>query len=273
MQNTNPYFEEPQVANGLRNPNKFTIDQHVFPRSCIARFCDGDARVQAHIFSLAKVQRLSPKSAWFCAQRVWDQAAELLAAATETAYDRIARRVVAGDIKTLTPEMDSVVTNFFWLWCARCEVRRSPPPPGALAGLLSGTPLSKEAQEALEKNGYVFSVDSTIPSRFMAGLRIRFSATQAGRRWRGTHWGILKSKDAEFLVPDHAGNCAFMPVSPNICLAMNNDDRWLDPMQVGQVNRLSAEFSERYYFARDIERSPIHRRTIPRDMTPCSGSN
>jgi hypothetical protein len=47
---------------------------------------------------------------------------------------------------------------------------------------------------------------------------------------------------------------------------MGDVDRFVNPLEVGQVNRLLAEFAERYYFAKDLEKCPIHRRTIPRQL-------
>jgi hypothetical protein len=88
--------------------------------------------------------------------------------------------------------------------------------------------------------------------------------TPVAHRWPGATWGILRSDGAEFLVPDNAINVAMIPVSPTICLVLAGDDRNINPMEVAQINRLFAEFSYRYYFARDLDRCPIHRRTIPR---------
>lgn len=265
MRNENPYFEEPQVKNGVKNPNRFTIEQHVLPRSCIARFCNSTSKVQTNIFLRSQVQDLSPTSGWFCAKRVWDQQTETQAArTTEANYGCLANQLVNGDVKTLTPEMNVIVTRLYALWNTRFEVRMSPPPHTELVGMLPGVPLSKDVQENLEMNGYFYAVGSRMPSRMMAGLKVSHHAMLVARAWKGTRWGILKSCDAEFLVPDNVAHVSFVPVSPSICLSMGDVDRFVNPLQVGQVNRLLVEFADKFYFARDLEKCPIHRRTIPR---------
>jgi len=254
MPNENPFFEFPQV----KNPNQFTIEQHVFPRSCIARFCNSNSKVQTKILLRQKVQDLSPTSSWFCAQRVWDQRTETQAArTTETNYNDLANQLVNGDVKTLTPEMNVIVTRLYVLWNTRFEVRKNPPPHGEMAGVLPGAPLSKDAQENLEMNGYIYMDGSRMSSRMLAGLKVRLHGMNAARFWEDTRWGILKSSDAEFLVPDNVVHASFMPVSPSICLSMGDVDRFVSPLQVGQINRRLAEFAERYYFARDLEKCPI----------------
>lgn len=265
MWNENPYFEEPQVKNGVRNPNRFNIEQHVFPRACIARFCNSNSKVQTNLLIRSKIQDLPPTSGWFCAKRVWDQRTEKQTAqTTETDYDRLASQLVNGTVNTLTVEMNVIVTRFYALWNTRFEVRKNPPPHTQLVGVLPGTPFSKDAQENLEMNGYVYALGSRIPSRMMAGMKVSLHAMQVARFWKGARWGILKSNDAEFLVPDNVAHVSLVPVSPNICLTMDEEDCHVNPLQVGRVNRLLVEFAERYYFARNLEKCPIHRRSIPR---------
>lgn len=269
MRRDNPYFEQPQVKNGVRNPHQFAIGQHVFPRAGIARFCDPKSQVQTFIFRDAKVRRLSPTNERFCAQRVWDQATETLGArTTETAFDDLADRIVQGDIRTLDARACEVATQFRALWCARFEARRNPPPPTTIIGVIPGAPLSKDDEENLEANGYSFAFGATMPSRVVAGLKVRFHTMQMAHRWAGATWGILRSDEAEFLVPDNVVDVALVPVSPTICLSLGGEDRRVNLLEVAQINRLFAEFSHQYYFARDLERCPIHRRTIPRIVSP-----
>jgi hypothetical protein len=265
MLRSNPYFEQPQIKNGMKNPNQFTIDQHVFPRAGIARFCGLDSRVQAFMLDDCKVRMLSPTNERFCAQRVWDQGTETLTArTTEAAFDDLAGRIVRGEMETVDARASEIVTQFRALWCARFDARWSPPRSTAMTGILPGTQLTKDDAENLEANGYSYALGVTMPSRVLAGLRVRIQTMQMAHRWPGATWGILRSDGAEFLVPDNAINVAMIPVSPTICLVLAGDDRNINPMEVAQINRLFAEFSYRYYFARDLDRCPIHRRTIPR---------
>jgi hypothetical protein len=216
-----------------------------------------------------KVRMLSPTNGRFCAQRVWDQGTETLAAqTTEAAFDDLASKIVQGEIKTVGARASEVVTQFQALWCARFEARWNPPPPTAMAGIMPGAQLSKDDAENLEANGYSYALGATMPSRVLAGLKVRIQTMQMARRWAGTTWGILRSDDAEFLVPDNIINVALIPVSPTICLSLAGEDRQINPLEVAQINRLFAEFSYRYYFARNLDRCPIHRRTIPRAMSP-----
>lgn len=249
----------------MRNPHQFAIGQHVFPRACIARFCDSKSQVQTFIFRDAKVRRLSPTNERFCAQRVWDQGTEALGArTTEAAFVDLTKGIVQGDIRTLDARAGEAVTQFRARWCARFEVRRNPPPPATMIGVIPAAPLSKDDQENLEANGYGYAPSATMPSRVLAGLKVRFHTMQMAHRWAGATWGILRSDEAEFLVPDNIVDVALVPVSPTICLSLGSEDRRVSLFEVAQINRLFAEFSHQYYFARDLARCPIHRRTIPR---------
>ena len=59
-----------------RNPNRLTVDQHVFPSRSISRFVGEDGRVSVNDIRRGKVIRVKPDNVLFCARRAWDQRTE-----------------------------------------------------------------------------------------------------------------------------------------------------------------------------------------------------
>ena len=251
------------------NPNGLTIYQHVFPRSAIARFCDAKGEVRVQSLRASRPRSKVDKADVFCAQRAWDQATETYKTRREEDdYRKLADAVVSGDIKTLSPEHDQVASLFIALWTARHLARSRPSGDIELKGVTDPA-LSQEQEENLEANGVTFTRDGIMPSRIFAGMTIRFRIDHEFEQLRGKHWGIVRSTHGEFLVPDNSMHVGWIPVSPNVSLALESDDVTLPVGLVGFANRQALSQAREYYFARDLDRCPILRRSIPlapRDM-------
>jgi hypothetical protein len=59
-----------------KNRRFLTVNQHVFPLACIARFTDADGRVSLHDLTRSVERRAKPDDDIFCAKRAWDQRTE-----------------------------------------------------------------------------------------------------------------------------------------------------------------------------------------------------
>ena len=65
-------------------------------------------------------------------------------------------------------------------------------------------------------------------------------------------WGILRSQDADFIVPDNASGRVVLPVTPRICLDAGEGYRFANACTVRRINERSRQTSERYYFGRSL---------------------
>lgn len=71
-------------------------------------------------------------------------------------------------------------------------------------------------------------------------------------------WIVVKSKEAEFIVPDHPFSY-ILPVSPKVCLIHNFKTRDIKETEVSKINSRSISESKKYHFARNFSDCP----TIP----------
>ena len=246
------------------NPNRLTIQQHVFPRSAIARFTGPGGLVQVQRLDATVPFVARDDNPIFCAKRVWDQKTETARShPTERAYASLADQLVAGRVTTLTPAMDDLVTRFYVLWCQRHLARSTPMDDVVIKGVLPEPALAKEQEERLELNGYIFARGATLPSRMMTGIAMQVRMDRSHMAMRGVHWGIVRSRSAHFLVPDGSVGLRIVPVAPTICLCQDADDVEIHPELVALTNRLAVDQANGYFLANDLDRCPMIRRTIP----------
>jgi hypothetical protein len=246
------------------NPHKLTIDQHIFPKACIARFAGEQGTVQVRRKDGEHDLWLTPGNSGFCARRLWDQKAEaVFMKAIEDRYQGVAKSIVAGDVTTLDATMHAAVTDMYLLWTLRHERYLNPLPDVRMNMVAPEREMSVDTQEILEANGYVFaSPDNTIASRFMTGLHFMIEMRGERQRMAGKRWGIVKSSDAEFLVPDNFSAYRVLPLSPMIALVEGHEDQQIGFNQVADINGQAVHGSRRYNFARDITRCPILKHRI-----------
>lgn len=207
---------------------------------------------------------LTPGDSYFCARRLWDQKAEaVFMKAIEDRYQDVARDIVSGAITALDATMNMDVTDMYLLWTLRHERYLNPIPEAQLNFVAPEREMSVDTQEILEANGYLFAApDNTIPSRFMTGLRFVIEMRRERERMAGKRWGILRSYEAEFLVPDNFSAYSVLPLSPTVALVEGHADQQIGFRQVADINGQALHGSHRYYFARDITRCPVLKRHI-----------
>jgi len=245
------------------NPNGFTIKQHVFPRSAIARFVAADGRVEVQSLRATRPRHKVPTANIFCAQRAWDQSTETWRTRSyETEYKAVADGLATGQISHLSHKENQIVSNFFALWVARHHARKEPTGNVAINGVLGST-ITDEQAENLEANGYIFSQGNFIPSHILTSLRMKFSIDRLSLQLYGMKWGIVRAQYGEFIVPDNSDGFTMVPVTPKICLIAGAADIEVSPLDVAQINFMGVQTAHEYYFARDLDHCPILRRTIP----------
>ncbi|MBI2770511.1 MAG: hypothetical protein HYX47_12870 [Burkholderiales bacterium] len=246
------------------NPNQITVNQHVLPRSAIARFAKGAGLVEVQRLAGSAPFKLKPDDELFCARRAWDQGSETFRThETEQAYAGLADKIVAGHVNGLSPAMDEIVSAFYSLWRHRQAARLQPISDARLNLEEAERTLDKHAEEVIESKGGLFIRGDTVPSRFMTGLTMMRAIDWHVSTLRGSHWGIVRSEYAHFLVPDGPGEICAVPLCPTICLCKDMPDVIVTAPQVGEMNRQLLERSASYYFGDELDRCPILRRTIP----------
>lgn len=241
------------------NPHKLTINQHIFPKASISRFAGRDGTVQVHRLSGEDDLRLTPDNAYFCARRLWDQKSEaVFMKGIEDRYQAVAKSIVAGATWTLDASATAAVTDLYLLWTLRHERYLNPLPDIRLNMDTPERELPVDTQEILEANGYAFAIqDNTIPSRFTTGIHFILEMDFERQRMAGKKWGIVKSTEGEFLVPDNFSAYSVLPLSPTIVLMEGHVDQNVDFKQVADLNAQAISGCHRYYFAQDMARCPI----------------
>ncbi len=240
-----------------RNPHGLTINQHVFPTASIARFAQEDGFVSIYLHEQQKTVRLPPQDVLFCARRVWNQASEHgFMSRVEGDFQKLANHILDGSVgRSLGPTENRIVSQFYALCRLRAEARQAPPQDVQIKGVLPGSALTKNQEEMLEKNGYIFARGTTMPSRHIASIRIqvlldRLCALE-------TIWAVVYSRAIEFLAPDSFREIGIVPLSPNYCLVATQCGGEISSDNAIEINRIAIEQSSKYYFARDFAKCGI----------------
>ena len=140
------------------NPNRLTLNQHVFPARSIERFADKDGRVETRLLDPHnKVIRPKPDNVIFGASRAWDQRAESgYMKQIEDGFQQVADAIIAGKITTIPDKERPAIDWMYALWYWRARFRELESQETQLNGVM-GPDLSLEHEENLESNGYMFA--------------------------------------------------------------------------------------------------------------------
>ena len=254
----------PKLASTLPgNPQGFTIKQHVFPRSAIARFAATDGKVEVQSLRASRSKRRVPTEKIFCAQRAWDQSTETWRTRSyETEYQAIADELAAGRLSPLSRKENQIVSEFFSLWMARHHARKEPSGDVVLSGFF-GSSITDEEAEILEAKGYAFTRSNVMPNHIFMSLCMKRWMDQLSQQLHCARWGIVRAEYGEFIVPDNGDGFVTVPVTPKICLVVGAPDSVISPLDVAQINFMAIRTAHEYYFARDLNKCPILRRTTP----------
>jgi hypothetical protein len=170
----------------------------------------------------------------------------------EDEFQPIADSLMVGRHSPLSSAENERVSYFFALWHIRAFLRERGSAPVQMKGI-TGTPLSKDEEENLEKGGLIYArEDGSVPGRLMNGIEVKVRTDDhVHRTLRGAIWGVLRAASGEFLVPD-APTQQVLPVSPKIVLAANWPNRFLTAAHVDQINELNLKGARGYVFACDL---------------------
>ena len=242
-------FEQPVKG----NPHQFVIKQHFHTAYSIGKFHGNDEKLDVYINETGETERKHKRSSIFCAKRNWDQKAEtgLMADIEKLFHEEI------NDIKPFESRNHSAISEYFLLWRIRHNFHISRVDDVVLNGI-SGSGLTKEEEEILESKGASFVRDGgVIPARFMTGIQVLMLLDQHRPGVKDLKWGLLKTKEGEFIVADCYKDLTYIPISPTLAFCAGYQDMDIDKTSVANANKQSIEKSSEFYFARDLSQCPV----------------
>jgi hypothetical protein len=241
-----------------KNPNRLTVYQHLYPQRSIARFAGDDERVAVHDVARCQVRRAKPSDSIFCARRAWDQRAEAgYMKDIENRFQTLAEPLISGQSTISSVEDKQAVERFFALWYMRSRYGELEDQEIKLNGV-SGENLTKEQEENLEANGYLFArTGGIVPARQLNGLWLQSQIDGYTRDLSSVErWGVIQPKSGEFIITD-TPLYMIIPLTPKLALVGNAPDGMILAENLAQLNRLAVAGSQRYFRARDLSECPI----------------
>lgn len=246
-------YEKPQKG----NPHQITVNQHCFPASCIKRFTGSDGKVQLVQLGESEPILAKPDAKIFCAKRSWDERAEhVFMKKIEDKYKSLADRVVANPAIELGSKEQAIITDMFALWNIRAHWKAQPVQDYIIEGVIGvSREYTKDEQEKLEKHGItVIRPNFSIPGRSLTGSGIQQNLFAVRKKMSDAHWGILRSLNGEFVVPDQSSNMRMLPLAPNLCFFSQGENAEIDGVELAKINSVSISGAKEYYFARDLSK-------------------
>jgi len=243
-----------------RNPNRLTINQHVLPAKSIERFTNRSGRVLLHDLRRGREILVKPDNSFFCACRAWDERAETgYMKCIEDEFQKIVDSILNGRIAVLAPEDKAAVDRMYALWHMRSRCRELEWQEQQLKGV-GGSDLTKEQEENLEKNGYVFvRRGGRMPARQLNGVVLQMRIFNYARDLaaRVSRWGIISAQSGEFIVPDIPVH-GIIPLTPRLALVQSAPDGMIVERNVAEINSALRATSRDYFFARDLSSCHFH---------------
>jgi hypothetical protein len=241
-----------------RNPNRLTVNQHVFPLKTMEQFAQ-DGRISVHLIARGKVGPIKPNNALFCARRAWDQRAEAgYMKQIENECQAIIAPIIDGKVGVITPEQKPIIDRMYALWYMRARFRDLEEQEIQLKGI-AGDDLTKEQEENREENGYMFArKGGKLPARQLNGvqLQMRIDAYAWQVAAGVTRWGVISAQSGEFMVPDVPSH-TIIPLSPRLALVGSAPDGVIVEQNLAEINRAARAASQEYFFARDFSKCPV----------------
>lgn len=240
-----------------RNPHQLTTKQHVFPAASIERFVQKDGLVSVFLHKQQKTVLYRPQDVLFCARRTWNHASEHgFMKKVEDAFQILANQIMDGTVNcSLGLKEHKIISHFYSLCRLRAEAKAESPQDVKIKGFLPGSTLTKNQEEILEKNWYIFARGTTMPGRHMTSIRIQILLDRLCAP--ETTWAVVYSKVIEFVVPDSFFEVGIVPLSPNCCLVANQGGGEITSDNAIAINRIAIEKSSIYYFARDLSKCGV----------------
>jgi hypothetical protein len=240
------------------NPNRLTLRQHVFPAKSISRFANQSGLVSVQDLARKRVFNAKPGNMIFCADRAWDQRTEREMKTIEDKFQSLISPIVAGSSRMIPHDQRGIVDQMYALWFMRPRYRELTQQEIQLHGGV-GNKLTKEQEENLETNGYLFAREGgAMPARQLNGLQIMLRVYGYARdvQKRLTRWGVIEAQSGEFIVPDVTFH-TILPITPRLALVNLEQDGQITEQNLAQLNQAMRAGSQSYFFALDLSNCPF----------------
>jgi hypothetical protein len=242
-----------------RNPNRLTVNQHVFPFKSIERFTGRGKRVEVFDLHRNEIFRARSGNPVFIAMRAWDQRAESgYMKRIEDAFQNFIGPILEGRALADSPEAKTAMDRFYALWYMRSRLREIESQEVKL-NVAPGIDYTKEQEENLEKNGYAFVRKAGgIPARQLNGieLEMRTNHFALDLATKASRWGVISTQSGEFIVPDVPSH-GVIPLRPGLALVQSAPDGTITEKNLAEINLAMRSLSEGYFFARDLSKCPF----------------
>jgi hypothetical protein len=176
----------------------------------------------------------------------------------EDDFQKIVGPIVDGTTRTLRSDLKGAVDRMDALWYMRSRHRNLESQEIELNGIF-GDDLTKEQEENLEKNGYVFARGSgKMSARQINGVELQFRINNYVRELANcvTRWGVISTQYGEFIVPDVPLH-DIIPLTPRLALIQSAPDGMIVERNVAEINLAMRASSQDYFFARDFSNCPF----------------
>lgn len=247
------------------NRHQLTMKQHVFPEASIKRFLNGKGFVNVS-WQDGKTDYRKPGSSMFLSDRAWEQRSETSTHAVETEFQSLASKIADNIINSLDDNQTKIVTEMACIWLSRWYLKHNPSrvinlgmaPPEVLKSIIPyGYINLDDYQDACEKYGLVaYDSNGTIHGRFQSYPRLRKHISLLRAQMEGLNWGIARSKEAEFIVPDVSLD-GILPISPTSLLICGESDVTASYDDVSELNRRMRAGSREWYFGKCLRGCPF----------------
>jgi len=240
------------------NPRGLAIKQHVFPVASIARFTNSDGRVTLFEGSRIARRTAAPGDLVFCARRAWDHKAESgYMKSIEDAFQVLAGKIIDGTLTAIGETEKPIVNQFFALWQMRARYRNLESQEIHANGM-AGSRLTKDEEECLEANGYMFMREGgRMPARQINAMQLYLRIYRyADELSSATQWGIITPQYGEFIVPD-VPIPQVIPLTPTLGLVSPSPNGTITTQNLAEINRLVWGGCQEYAFAHDFSKVPI----------------
>jgi hypothetical protein len=228
--------------------------QHVYPKASIVRFYSKKRcvfvmrnEVRGYVFPANADNNL------FIASRKWDERTEKCANALEAKFQLLSDKIIHGE--SLYSEDYKVLSGFYALISERSRARYHEFDDAESIldrKTINYSKISESEQDYRERKGIIFlrNSDDQIIDRVARGMNILQSIEQASIS--NEKWGIYKTMK-DFIVSDTYHQHAIIPVSPQLYLARNRENRELNEEETNDFNRHIIDKSRKFIFSSHSE--------------------
>jgi hypothetical protein len=199
-----------------------------------------------------------PRDQIFRADRAWDQRTEASMKRIEDAFQKLVDPIAGGAVTTIPPEQKSTVDEMYAMWRTRALHRILDAQQVELTGI-AGETLTKEEQENLERNHYVFALEGGVmPARQINGIHLQMRFGHEARSLADSvpRWGVIAAQEGEFIVPDVPMH-GIIPITPKLAFVHSSGDGMITLQNLAEINRALRATSVAYCFVRDFSACPF----------------